>query len=136
MSPTAEARQIEGSRPILAPTVAAIRASWKRLALADLAYKAVAFVLLTPLVGLLFNVIVAFSGRSFLADEDILFFFLGPVGWICLILIGALSLAILAVEQVALLAIVAAESENRHLSAVDAMRFAAGNTAVALSTLR
>jgi glycerophosphoryl diester phosphodiesterase len=100
---------------ILTSLLRDLRDGWKRLALTDLAYKSFAFVVLTPLIGILSGSLLALSGRSFLADEDILYFFLGPVGWGCFILIGALSLGILAIEQVALLGIVAAQAHDREL---------------------
>ena len=132
MPPNQDVRRMNGSKPILAATLRDLRGCWKSLALTDLAYKVIALLVLTPLVGVLFSVMVAISGRSFLADQDVLFFFLGPVGWICFVLIGALSLGILAIEQVALLAIVAAQSQDRNLPVLDAMRFAATHAVPAL----
>ena len=84
-------------------------------------------VVLTPLVGILFRVLVAVSGRSVLADQDILFFFLGPVGWICFIAVGGLGLGILALEQVALIGIVCAAAGRKRMGVVGALRFAAAN---------
>ena len=60
-----------------------IRYSWKALVLADIACKIIVFVVLTPIVGVLFRIFIAVSGRSILADQDIMLFFLGPLGWIC-----------------------------------------------------
>ena len=40
------------------------------LALTDIAYKIVAVILLTPLVGILFRVVLAVSGNTVLADAD------------------------------------------------------------------
>jgi glycerophosphoryl diester phosphodiesterase len=104
-----------------------IRRSWKDLILTDIAYKFLAFVVLTPLVGILFRVMVAASGSSVLADQDILYFFFRPVGWICFASVGALWLGIVAVEQAALLAIVGAASQQKRLPVVQALRIAAAN---------
>ena len=67
---------------------------WKDLVLTDIAYKVLAFVILTPVASLLFRVLVALSGRTVVADEDIVTFLLEPMGWVCLVTIGALWIAI------------------------------------------
>ena len=101
-----------------------IRTSWKALALADAAYKILAIVVLTPILGILFRTLIALSGRSVLADQDILFFFLGPVGWVCFVVVGALWLAIVALGQSALLGILAAGSQHHHIRTLEALRLA------------
>ena len=72
--------------------------------------------LLTPIVSVLFQVLVAQTGRTVLADEDILQFVLEPLGWVCMVLVGALSIAIMALEQVALMSIICAADHDRRLS--------------------
>jgi glycerophosphoryl diester phosphodiesterase len=114
-------------RSLLDNAAGDVRCSWKELALTDLAYKLVALIVLTPLVGILFRVLVAVSGRSVLADQDILFFFLGPVGWICFVVVGALWLGIVALEQAALMGIVCATSGRKRMGVWGALRFAAAN---------
>ena len=90
-----------------------LRTSWKSLALTDISYKIIAFIVLTPLVGLLLRTLLAASGQAVLADQDILFFFLGPVGWVCFVAVGAVWLGIVALEQSALLAILAPRGQER-----------------------
>ena len=131
MPPPEHAPRARGWRATLAAALRDLWRGWKRLALADLAYKVIALVLLTPLVSILLGGMVALSGQSFLADEDILYFFLGPLGWICLVLVGALSVGILAIEQVTLLAILTAQAEDRQLSVLEAVRFAAARALAA-----
>ena len=115
------------NRSLFEAAVGDLRRSWKDLVLTDIAYKIIAFVLLTPLVGILFRVLVAVSGRSVLADQDILFFFLGPVGWICFIAVGALWIGIVALGQAALIGIVRAATEQKRVGVAGALRFAAAN---------
>ena len=115
------------SRSLLDAAWRDFRFAWKDLVLADIAYKILAFVVLTPLVGILFRAALAVSGRSVLADQDILFFFLGPAGWICLIPIGALFVGIIALEQAALLGIVASADIRKRIGVVQSLRFAAAN---------
>jgi len=89
------------SRSLLSTSATDFRRSWKALALTDVAYKFIAFIVLTPLVGILFRILLATSDKSVLADQDILFFFLGLVGWICFVVVGGLRLGIVALEQAA-----------------------------------
>ncbi|TWT74420.1 Glycerophosphoryl diester phosphodiesterase [Posidoniimonas polymericola] len=117
--------------------LADLLACWKQLVAADLAYKAVAFVLLTPTLALLFRLLLAVSGQAVLADVDILQFLIGPVGWACAILAGGVWLAILALEQAALLGVLAssraAGETRRTMGAVEAIVFSARH---AVSVLR
>lgn len=100
------------------------RHCWKDLALTDLAYKILAFVILTPAVGLLFRVLVALSGRTVVADEDIVQFLLEPLGWTCLVAVGALWIAIVALEQAALMGVLCAADSQQHLGVTRALMFA------------
>ncbi|QDU55600.1 glycerophosphodiester phosphodiesterase [Aeoliella mucimassa] len=102
-----------------------IRSSWKSLVFTDIAFKVLAFVVLTPLVSIFFHGMLALGGSSVVSDMDILFFFLGPVGWISLIVIGGLWLAIVALEQAALLGILACDTRPNHLLTTVGLRFAA-----------
>ncbi|MEA1951986.1 MAG: glycerophosphodiester phosphodiesterase, partial [Planctomycetota bacterium] len=112
------------SRSLLSTAAADFRRSWKDLALTDIAYKIIAFVTLTPLVGILFRVLVSISGKSVLADQDILYFFLGPVGWICFVVVGGIWLGIVALEQAALLGILSAAAAGKRLGVLGALHFA------------
>src|SRR5262245_20918538 len=97
------------------------RACWKSLLLTDIVFKIIAFVVLIPLVGLLFRMFVVLSGRNILADLDILYFFLHPIGWVCGIAVGGVFIAILALEHATLLLIAAAASEGKSISCRQAL---------------
>ena len=99
------------------------RSCWKPLVLADLAFKILAFVVLTPLVGALFRFFVAVSGRTVLADEDILYYFLGPVGWVTIVVVGAVWIGIVALEQAALLAILSRSKSKRKSAVIRSLAF-------------
>jgi len=116
------------SRSLLSTSATDFRRSWKALALTDVAYKFIAFIVLTSLVGILFRILLATSDKSVLADQDILFFFLGPVGWICFVVVGGLWLGIVALEQAALMGILCAAADGKRLGVIGALRFAAANT--------
>ena len=65
--------------------------SWRSLALTDIAYKVVAFALLTPATALLLRVDAIRRRRPVVADADIARFFLTtPVGIVTLVVGGAL----------------------------------------------
>jgi glycerophosphoryl diester phosphodiesterase len=105
-----------------------ISASWRTLVLTDIAFKVVAFILLTPLVTLLFRSLIALAGNAVLSDQDIVLFFLGPAGWVCGLLVGAIALAIAALGQCSLMSIVfASSSTNEQLCVIGALRFAIGH---------
>jgi glycerophosphoryl diester phosphodiesterase len=116
-----------GTHTRLGTTLRDFRSSWKPLALTDLAFKVMAFIILTPLAGIAFRFMIALSGRASLSDVDILMFFLGPVGWICGVMLGAIWLAIVALEQAALMGVVYARAINRRVGVVGALRIAAAN---------
>ena len=98
------------TRSLIKSSVAVIRLSWRPLVLTDVAFKLIAFIVLTPLVGVLFRALLALSGSDVVSDLDIVFFLFGPVGWICAIGVGAMSLGIMALEQASLMAIIGAKS--------------------------
>ncbi len=100
------------------------RLVWKTLAITDIVYKIIAFLILTSVVGLAFRTMLRLSGRTVLADEDILYFLIEPVGWVSVIIVGALWLGIFALEQAALMAILSAAAQGHHLSYIGALQFA------------
>ena len=99
--------------------------AWPRLLATDVVYKIIAFVVLTPLVGLVFEFFMSTKGSSVLADQDILFFVLSPVGLATLVVVGAVSLAILTLEQACMMAIGFGETRNLHVRTTDALWFGA-----------
>ena len=91
---------------VLAGALADARRSWRPLVQVDLLYKAIAFIALTPLTGLLLRALIARTGSAAVADADIaLFFFTTKSGTAALILVSALAIAIVALEQACLMTI-------------------------------
>ena len=99
---------------------------WRQLLATDLAFKLLAFGILTPLLGLALEAGIAASGSSVLADLDILFFFVRPVGLLVLICAAALSISIVALELACLMAIGVGVTEGVRVDAGQALRFALG----------
>lgn len=108
-------------RSVMNAVIRDFRICWKNLVLTDITFKIIAFIVLTPLVGLLFQASLAISGNAVLADQDILFFFLGPMGWIIFILVGAAALGVVALEQAALLGVLGASQQQRQMGTVGAV---------------
>ncbi|MGD8816263.1 MAG: glycerophosphodiester phosphodiesterase [Acidobacteriota bacterium] len=111
---------------ILAGAWRAFRLSWKQLVVTDLAYKAVAFALLFPLTGLALRGFLALSGNQAVADFDILFFALSPLGLATIVVVGAVLLAVVALEVASLMSIGLAAERGTRIVALDALRFVAG----------
>lgn len=94
----------------------------------DLAYKLLAMVVLTPLLTILLQGLLVVRGNRVLSDLEIAKFFIGPLGWLCAIVIGAVWLGILALEQASLLAILAANSQGKQISPLGALSYALNQT--------
>ena len=104
--------------------------SWiigKQLLVTNLIYKAIAFVILTPLVAGALRIFVAMSGTAVISDLEIAYFLIGPFGWVCAVVIGALWLAIIVIGQTSLLGILGSKKFGNTLNARRALKFAAGN---------
>jgi len=110
-----------------------LAASWRSLVAADLLYKLLAFAVLTPLFVVLFHCVLALAGQSVLSDVDIAVFFAGPIGWFCAIVLGAIWLTIVALEQATLFCIMATHSSGRSVSVIAALRFTADHVFTVLA---
>ena len=104
------------------------RRTWRSMAYTDLAYKLIAFAVLTPATtGLLYWMRAGTSDRV-VADVDIaVFFFTTPVGIITLILGGSLIVAITALETACLMAVGMGRTQGATLNARTALRFGAAH---------
>lgn len=91
-------------------------------------YKTISFFILTPLVGLALTFFISTKGSAVLADQDILYFLLSPIGLATLVLIGTVNLAILALEQACLMTIAFGAIQSRSVSTVEALRFGVRKT--------
>ena len=110
---------------ILPAVLGRLRATWQPLLAIHLVYAALGVVLLAPLTGILLRLLIGFSGQPALADQDILYFLLTPLGLASMILIAAILLAIIALEQASMMAIVTGSVPPRLGSIFEALAFAA-----------
>jgi len=98
------------------------RRTWPQLAVTDLLAKVVGFVLLTPMAGILLGLLVSWRGGGVVTDEDILFFFLRPLGIATLLLAGAIFAGIAFAEQAGLMTIVFGARHERSITYLEALR--------------
>jgi glycerophosphoryl diester phosphodiesterase len=107
---------------------------WRSLALTDIAYKLVAFAVLTPVTALLLRWLLSRTDTRVVADADIARFFLTtPPGIVALVAGGAILLAISTLGSACLMAIGLATAKGLSLNARGAL--ALGSTR-ALDVLR
>lgn len=109
---------------IVRPTASLLGRTWRAVLAIHVTCTMLAAVILVPVVGILGRVLLALSGRTVAADQDILYFFLSPVGLLALVFVAVLLIAIVALEQAALMAIAASAAQQRHLDMWTALRFA------------
>jgi len=120
--------------PLFAGALDDLRRAWHSLAIADLAYKLLAFALLMPATTLLLFWLRVGTSHRVVADVDIAKFFLAsPAGLVALILGASLVTAITAVESACLMAIGMDAAHGPATSAGRALRF---GTAHAPNVLR
>lgn len=102
---------------------------WQALVATGLIYRLITAAVLSPLVGLLLRYFVTRSGSAALTDADIAVFLLttGP-GIAGLIVAAAVSIAIVALEQKALMAIGLGRLRGHRVRVRDALLFAASRT--------
>jgi glycerophosphoryl diester phosphodiesterase len=120
------ARTMDEVREVVTSALRDFRKTWRALLSTDALYKLLAFALLVPLTALAIRLIVSTSGSPALADTDILFFFLRPLGLAALIALSALSLTIVALEQACLMTIGLGAVEGKRIRLWDALVYGAG----------
>ena len=100
--------------------------SWRSLALTDLAFKTIAFALLSPAATLLLRALMARAAGDVVADVDIARFLLAtPLGVLTLIAALAIALGILSLQATCLTAIGLAAAKGTTLHVRQALAFAA-----------
>ncbi len=102
-----------------------LRACWIRLAVCDILFKAITLLLLTPVVSLLFRLFLFASGRTVLADTDIIRFLLHPLGMVAFVVVGGAVLCVFALEQAVLMTICLAADRQQLVPPGTVLRFVA-----------
>jgi glycerophosphoryl diester phosphodiesterase len=103
------------------PTLERLRRSWREIFGIHLAFTALGVVLFAPLIGLTGRLLMRLSGQPALADQDIAYFLLSPLGILALIVFAALRIVILALEMAALMWTAVHVMNGRRIGTVDAL---------------
>jgi glycerophosphoryl diester phosphodiesterase len=112
------------TRTVLTDAFRDLLRSWRSLALTDIAYKLVAFALLTPATALLLRWLLSRTNTRVVADGDIARFFLTtPPGVVALVAGGAILLAINTLGSACLMAIGLSGASGMSLNARGALAF-------------
>lgn len=104
-----------------------LKSCWQQLLFAHLAFTALGVVIFTPLVAFTGRLLLRLSGQPALADQDIAYFLLSPLGFVALILFAALLIGILAFEQAALMRIAISVMHGQRTGTVNALRHTAAH---------
>jgi len=113
-------------REIVGGALADFRASWRTLTIADLAYKILAFAILTPATAIAIRWLLSRSGSSVVADVDIARFFVTtPAGIIALLLAATITTAVAVMEAGCLMGIGLAAAQGVRTRAKEALTFGA-----------
>ena len=104
-----------------AATVGDFRANWKQLLYTNLAFRAVSFIILVPIGGLVLKAFLFSQGTSVIADTDILWVALSPFGLIGLILVVAVSAATVALDLACLMVIGFGAAHGLEIRFIDAL---------------
>ncbi|MCR9202002.1 MAG: glycerophosphodiester phosphodiesterase [Planctomycetaceae bacterium] len=88
------------------------KASWLSLLTTDLLFKALAFVVLTPLLSLCQRLTIQVAGDGLMSDADFALLFTHPVGIACGVLVGAVWLGVISLEQACLLTILRVDDQG------------------------
>jgi glycerophosphoryl diester phosphodiesterase len=106
---------------VFSHAISDFRRAWFQLLTIDLIYKIIAFAIFTPFVGLALRLFLSMSGNSVLADEDILFFVLSPIGLVALVVVSVISLGIIALELACLITIGLASIQNTSIGNLEVL---------------
>ena len=98
------------------------RRTWPQLLLTDFLARALAVVVVTPLVGLLLKLFLMTTDDGVLADTDIAAFALHPIGLTAIVIVGAVSLGVWFAEQGVLMIIGFGAVEDRRVTWLDGVR--------------
>src|SRR5210317_175365 len=104
-------------------------ANWSRFLAIHVAMSVLIFTLLTPAATGLLRMAVSLSGSAALSDQDILFFFLSPTGFVSLLVLASIFSIIIFLEHAALLVVAASTNEGEAASVKQVLVFLVGRMA-------
>ena len=92
------------------------------------AYTVLALAILAPLTGLLVRFLLGLGGNAAVADQDIAWFLLSPLGMVSLVLVAGVVVAIVVVELSAMMGIAAVAASGSRPDWAGALKFAFSRT--------
>lgn len=95
------------------------------LLLTHLIFTALGVIVFAPLIGLSSRLLLKFSGQTAIADQEIAYFLLSPIGMLALIVFAAFFIAILAFEQAVMMHIAYASILGQHTKPILALTYTA-----------
>lgn len=100
---------------------------WQHLVLTSLSYRALTFLLLTPLLSLMVGWLLSTSGAAALTDLEIAEYALRPLGFFIMLLSTTAWTTLAAWEQSSLLIVMVAQARGETISPLDALRYTLRN---------
>ncbi len=100
------------------------RRTWPQLVLTDILARALAVLIIAPLVGLLGKLFLWRTATGVVTDEAIVSFLLHPFGMVALVVTGAVSLGVLFAETGQLMVIAFGAVEDRRVTWLEALNYA------------
>jgi glycerophosphoryl diester phosphodiesterase len=98
------------------------RRTWPQLLLVTLATRAAVTLVMLPGLALLLRFFLARQDRAALSDQEILYFFLTPVGVLALVVVGGVWIGISLVEQAGLMVVGFGAADNRRIHWLASLR--------------
>ncbi len=100
-----------------------LKASWLKVLAVHLCYTGLGVILFAPLLGVLGQVLLKFSGKPALADMDLLYFAMSPAGAAAFILFIAITIVISAFELASLMVIGLADASGKRADVLTSLLF-------------
>jgi glycerophosphoryl diester phosphodiesterase len=99
------------------------RRTWPQLVLVTLATRVAVTLLMLPGLALLLRFFLSRQDRAVLSDQEILFFFLSPIGALALVVVGGIWIGIALIEQAGLMVVGFGAAEDRRITWFSSLRY-------------
>lgn len=99
------------------------RRTWPQLVLVTLATRIAVTLLMLPSLALLLRFFLSRQDRAVLSDQEILFFFLSPIGALALVVVGGIWIGIALIEQAGLMVVGFGAAEDRRITWFSSLRY-------------
>lgn len=100
--------------------------AWRQILIIHLIYTGLSIVLFAPLLGILGQALLSLSGEPVLADMDLLYFALTPLGMLSAILFASMLIVVFSFELTSLMAIGVVDRSPTRIKALAAVAFSLG----------